>query len=80
MRGVSYLYVLVRVCIAVKIQHDQGNSYKKQHLIGSWLAGLEVQSIIIKAGTWQNAARNGTGGGAASKIDRRILSPMCLLE
>ena len=32
--------VLVRVSIAVKRHHDQGNSYKRKHLIG---AGLEFQ-------------------------------------
>jgi hypothetical protein len=32
--------VLVRVSIAVKRHHDQGNSYKGQHLIG---AVLQVQ-------------------------------------
>ena len=35
--------------IAVDRQHDQGNSYKGQHLIGAGLL-VEVQSII-KAGT-----------------------------
>jgi hypothetical protein len=34
----------------VNRHHDQGKSYKKQHLIG---AGLQVQSIIIKVGAWQ---------------------------
>ena len=27
-----------------------------------WLTGSEVQSIIIKAGTWQHLGRNGAGG------------------
>ena len=39
--------ILVRVCITIKRQYDQGNSYKGQHLIGT---GTEVQSIIIKEG------------------------------
>jgi hypothetical protein len=26
-----------------------------------WLAGSEVQSIIIKAGTWQHPVRHGAG-------------------
>jgi hypothetical protein len=33
------LAVLVRVSIAVKRDHDQGNSYKGKHLIG---AGLQI--------------------------------------
>jgi hypothetical protein len=27
-----------------------------------WLTGSEVQSIIIKVGTWQHPGRYGTGG------------------
>jgi hypothetical protein len=30
------------------------------------LTGSEVQSIIIKAGTWQHPARHGTGGAESS--------------
>jgi hypothetical protein len=35
---------------AVIRHHDQGNSYK------DWLTGSEVQSSIIKEGTWQHQA------------------------
>jgi hypothetical protein len=31
-----------------------------------WLTGSEVQSIIIKAGTWQHAGRHGTAGAESS--------------
>ena len=31
-----------------------------------WLPGLEVQSIIIRAGTWQHRARHGAGGAESS--------------
>jgi hypothetical protein len=31
-----------------------------------WLTGSEVQSIIIKAGTWQHQGRHGTGGAESS--------------
>jgi hypothetical protein len=31
-----------------------------------WLTGLEVQSIIIKAGAWQHPGRNGAGGAESS--------------
>jgi len=27
-----------------------------------WLTGSEVQSIIIKVGTWQHSGRHGAGG------------------
>jgi hypothetical protein len=27
-----------------------------------WLTGSEVQSVIIKAGTWQHPGRHGAGG------------------
>jgi len=47
---------LSQALIAVNRHHDQGKSYKRQHLIG---AGLQVQPIIIKAGTWQHPGRHG---------------------
>jgi hypothetical protein len=31
-----------------------------------WLTGSEVQSIIIKTGTWQHPGRHGTGGAESS--------------
>ena len=31
-----------------------------------WLTGSEVQSIIIKAGTWQHPGRHGSGGAESS--------------
>jgi len=31
-----------------------------------WLTGSEVQSIIIKAGTWQHPGRHGAGGAGRS--------------
>jgi hypothetical protein len=31
-----------------------------------WLTGSEVQSIIVKAGAWQNPSRHGTGGTESS--------------
>jgi len=58
--------------------YDQCKSYK-EHLIGltkatliktfdwGWLTGSEgVQSIIIKAGTWQHPGRHGAGGAERS--------------
>lgn len=41
----------------VSRHNDQFKSYKLQHLIG---AGLQVQFIIIKGGTWQHTGRHGT--------------------
>jgi hypothetical protein len=32
----------------------------------SWLTGSEVQSLIIKAGTWQHPGRHGAGGAKSS--------------
>jgi hypothetical protein len=31
-----------------------------------WLTGLEVQFIIVKAGTWQCPGRHGAGGAESS--------------
>jgi hypothetical protein len=42
--------VSVRVSIAVKWHHDQGNSYKGQHLVG---AGLQVQRFSPLSSTWE---------------------------
>jgi hypothetical protein len=41
---------------------------------GGWLTGSEVQSIIIKVGTWQHPDRHGTGGAesyTSSSIGRQ---------
>jgi hypothetical protein len=38
----------------------------KKHLTGSWLTVSEVQSIIIKVGTWQHAGRHGEGRAESS--------------
>jgi hypothetical protein len=43
--------VLVRVSIAVNRHHDQGNSYKGQHLIG---AGLQVQRFSPLSSRWEH--------------------------
>jgi len=48
--GASRKDFCLGVFIAVKRHHNQGNSYK-EHLIGDWLIGSEVQSIIIMAGS-----------------------------
>ena len=54
--------VLVRVSIAVKRHHDQGNSYKGQHLIG---AGFQVQRfspiIRLHLSSWQHPGKHGAG-------------------
>ena len=35
-------------------------------LLWGWLTGSEVQSISIKAGTWQRPGRHGAGGAENS--------------
>ena len=42
--------ILFRVSMAVKKQHDHGNSYKEKHLIEVADCSSEVQSIVIMAG------------------------------
>jgi hypothetical protein len=46
--------------------HDQSNSYKGQHLIGS---SLQVQrfSPLSRQEAWQNTGRHGTKKGAVGK-------------
>jgi hypothetical protein len=34
-----------------------------------WLTGSEVQSIIIKAVTWQQPGKHGTGGAESSSSE-----------
>ena len=38
----------------------------------SWLTDLEVQSIIIKAGTWQHPGRHGAGGAEGSTSSSEV--------
>jgi hypothetical protein len=59
---------IVRPCLnqgltAVNRHHDQGKSYKGQHLIG---AGLQVQSSIIKARALHHPGRHGAGKAESS--------------
>ena len=63
---VSIVNVLVRVSIAVKRQHEQGDSCKEQHLIG---AGLLVQRFIPLSSwreAWQHPGRHGARGVKSS--------------
>jgi hypothetical protein len=51
---------------AVNRHHDQGKSYKKQHLLG---AGLQVQRfspLSLRWGAWQYPGRHGTGRAESS--------------
>jgi hypothetical protein len=45
--------------------HDQATLIKSTFNWG-WLIGSEVQSIIIKAGTWQHPGRQNAGGAESS--------------
>jgi hypothetical protein len=47
------MVVLVRVPVAVKRHHGQGNSYKGQHLIRS---GLEVQRFSPLSSRWEHGS------------------------
>jgi hypothetical protein len=44
-----------------------------------WLTGSEVQSIIIKAGTWQNPGRHGTGVRGSGCGGKREWENVCVL-
>jgi len=46
------------------MNRHQDKSYKEQHSMGP--TGSEVQSIIIKVGTWQHPGRHGAGGAESS--------------
>ena len=53
--------------ISIKRHHDQGDSYKGQHLIG---AGLKFHrfSLLSEQEACQHAGRHGAGEGAESSI------------
>ena len=56
----------LRVSVAGKRHHDQGNAYKGQHLTE---AGLQVQGfspLSSRWGTWQHPGRHGAGGTESS--------------
>ena len=67
MLTICWRTVLVRVSIAEKRHHDQGNSYKGQHLIG---AGLQVQGFSPLSSRWEHGSiqvgRHGAGGAESS--------------
>ena len=52
----------VRVSIAVKKHHDQGNSYKGQHLNGVVLHFQRFISLLSWQAAWQHASRHSVGG------------------
>jgi hypothetical protein len=62
--GVIYIHVAVsvRAFILVKRHHDQGNSYKGQHLI---VPALQVQRFSPLS-SWQFPGRQGSGEEAKS--------------
>jgi hypothetical protein len=53
----------------VNRHHDQGKSYKGQHLIGAGPTGSEVQSIIIQVGAWQHLGRHSTNRAESSSSE-----------
>jgi hypothetical protein len=46
--------------------HDRGCSYIRPTFNWGLLTGSKVQSVIIKAGTWQHLSRHGAGGAKSS--------------
>jgi hypothetical protein len=49
---------------AVNRHHDQ--TLIRTTFNWDWLTGSEIQSIIIKVGTWQHPGGHGTGGAESS--------------
>ena len=56
----------LRVFIAVKKHHDQGNFYKGQLLIRAGLQVLRFSSLSSRQEAWQCPGRHGTGGAESS--------------
>ena len=57
---VSKMGVSVRVCVALKRHHDQGNFYKGQYLIGAGLQFQRFSPLSSWQEAWQCAGRHGT--------------------
>ena len=57
--------VLVRVSIAVKRRHDQGNSHKG-HLTGTGLQFQGFSPLSSWQEAWQHPGRHGAGGAKSS--------------
>ena len=60
------LVVLVRVSIAMKRHHDQGNSYKGQHLIGAGFQFQRFYTLLSWQKAWHHLGRHDAGEGAES--------------
>jgi hypothetical protein len=52
----------------VKRHHDQGNSYKRQQLIGAGLQFYKFSSLSSKQEAWQHPGRHGSGGAKSSDL------------
>jgi hypothetical protein len=61
----SYLRGCLRVSIAVKRHHNQGNSYKGKHLTGAGLQVLRFSPLSWRE-AWQHPGRHGTRGAESS--------------
>ena len=48
----------------MKRNHDQGNSNKGQHLIGTCLLVQKFSLLSSRQETWQHPGRHGAGEGA----------------
>jgi hypothetical protein len=57
---------LVGVSIAVKRHHDQGNSYKRQHLIGAGLPFQRFSPSSSRWEAWSYPGGHGAGGAESS--------------
>ena len=58
-------------CVLVRVLLLRTDTMTKTTLVRTtfnrgWLTDLEVQSIIIKVGTWQHPGRHGVGGAKSS--------------
>jgi hypothetical protein len=58
--------VLVRVSIAMKTHHDEGNSYKEQHLTGASLQVQRFSPLSARQYAWQSSCRHAAGGAESS--------------
>jgi hypothetical protein len=67
---ISQISVLVKFTV-VKRHHDQGNSYKGQHLIGAGLLVQRFSPLLSRQEAWQHPGRHGAGRALSSDFIKR---------
>ena len=74
MKGKDAYYYLVVSC---ERHHDQGNSYRGQHLIGAGLQGRRFRPLSSLQQAWQCPGRHDAGGAQSSTSCSKAMGVDC---